>query len=90
MKLLREEIPQRIFDQHYNNYRAYKEHLRTDFHRRCGYCNDLDHHCNGVRGFHIDHFVPLKPYSEQHPSIETDYNNLVYSCPYCNNAKSND
>jgi len=90
MKPLRDETPHRTCTKKFKDYRSYKNHIREDFHRRCGYCNDYDYLCNGIRGFHIDHFIPLSPYKEQRPAIETDYNNLVYSCPYCNIAKRND
>lgn len=67
------------------NYRNYKDNLRSDFHQYCGYCGTLDEYCGGKRGFHIDHFAPKSKFSER----ETDYSNLVYSCPYCNGRKSN-
>jgi hypothetical protein len=90
MKPLRKEIPLRSCTENYDDYRAYKDILRSDFNKRCGYCNDLDFHCNGSRGYHIDHFIPRKPYEDQNPKVTKNYKNLVYSCPYCNIAKSND
>lgn len=67
------------------NYRAYKPELRKDFDRRCGYCNTADEYYGGTRGFQIDHFAPKSIFRE----MEADYGNLVYSCPFCNRAKSN-
>ena len=86
MKPFRNQHPVRTFAKQYANYRDYKKYLRSDFHRRCGYCNDLDTLCGGMRGFHIDHFCPQTVARD----LVNDYNNLVYACPYCNVAKSND
>jgi len=71
----------------YKNYGSYKENLRTDFNSRCGYCDDLDVYCGGKRSFHIDHFMPHSIPAFLH--LKHSYDNLVYSCPYCNGAKSN-
>jgi uncharacterized protein (TIGR02646 family) len=57
-----------------------------DFNGNCGYCNDNHSYTGGWRGMQIDHFAPRTPFNE----LEHDYDNLVYSCFYCNNAKSND
>lgn len=64
---------------------AHGEHradLRKDFMRRCGYCDDID--TWRFAWFEIDHFVPRKHLVT---IKSTDYNNLVYSCRSCNNAK---
>jgi uncharacterized protein (TIGR02646 family) len=66
-------------------HQAYKDELRVDFRRRCGYCDDKDVYSGGKRGFHIDHFKPKSKFDD----LKTTYSNLVYSCPYCNIAKSN-
>ena len=86
MKPFRNFIPNRTCTKKYSNYTSYKPHLRSDFGRRCGYCNDTDALCGGVRGFHIDHFRPQAPFSH----LKNEYSNLVYACPYCNGSKSND
>ncbi|EIM35490.1 hypothetical protein PGS1_14166, partial [Enterobacter cloacae subsp. cloacae GS1] len=39
-----------------------------------------------VKCFHIDHFAPKSKFKH----LENEYSNLVYSCPTCNIAKSND
>ncbi len=67
------------------NYRSYKSDLRRDFGSRCGYCDDSDEYFGGSHGSHIDHFAPKSKF----PELELDYRNLVYSCPFCNRAKSN-
>jgi hypothetical protein len=38
----------------------------------------------GKSGFQIDHCIP----QAQDPSRKLDYDNLVYTCPWCNQAKS--
>jgi len=86
MTSVRKKIPVRTFDSKYATYRQYKEPLRNDFNKRCGYCDDVDHHCNGQKGYHIDHFRPKSSF----PDLETEYGNLVYSCPYCNSGKGAD
>ena len=67
------------------SYRLYKPDLRADFDTRCGYCDARDEYFGGVTGSHIDHFAPKSKF----PDLETVYDNLVYSCPFCNRAKSN-
>lgn len=69
------------------HYKSYKKTLRTDFNRRCGYCDDLDF--NRIRDFVIDHFVPRNPDGWKHRIKDNYYYNLVYACPFCNRAKSN-
>ncbi len=64
-------------------YGAYKDDLQIDFNFRCGYCDDLDSYRNAF--YEIDHFVP-----HEHCKVlqKNSYSNLVYTCRYCNNAKS--
>lgn len=79
--------PVRTCDKSYANYRSFKPYLRDDFNKRCGYCDDIDYASGGSRGYHIDHF---KPHSiEAFKALKQRYSNLVYSCPFCNGAKSN-
>ena len=61
-----------------------KEHLVRDFHERCAYCDDKDFYCGGYYTFHVEHFAPI----EKFPALKYVYENLLYSCPYCNKAKS--
>ena len=71
----------------YKNYRDYKDPwLINDFGNRCGYCNGHDSWAGGRRGMQIDHFAPKKKF----PLLKNVYTNLVYSCFYCNNHKSDD
>lgn len=69
-----------------NSYKKYKEALKKDFNRCCGYCGIHHQYFASGAGFHIDHFAPKSKFSE----LETSYSNLVYSCSICNIAKSND
>lgn len=69
------------------NYSSYLKTLKRDFNKRCGYCNDLDSH--KIRSFTIDHFVPQNPKDFTHNIKPNNYFNLIYSCNYCNSAKSN-
>lgn len=79
---LREKTPVRTTEvEHQADYHAYREQLKEDFNCRCGYCDDRD--VPRSASFEIDHFVPQKIDSTK----ETDYNNLVYACKSCNNAK---
>lgn len=86
MKSFRSTQPKRTCKLKYKNYREYKPHLRKDFKRNCGYCDDSDVYCGGQNAFHIDHFRPLKLF----PAMEYEYVNLIYACSYCNIAKSDD
>lgn len=83
----RESAPLRTFvGNPYNDYRKYKDSLRSDFNNRCGYTDCSDIWFGGKRCFHIDHFKP----KSKHPSLATSYSNLVYSCSYVNIQKSDD
>jgi uncharacterized protein (TIGR02646 family) len=66
-------------------YQNYKADLRQDFSQKCGYCDASDRFFGGLDGYHIDHFAPKSRF----PNLSSTYVNLVYSCPYCNIAKSN-
>lgn len=79
-------VPERTCTKKYLNYRSYKDYLREDFYNCCGYCDDNDMWSGGKRAYHIDHFAPKSLFSE----LENEYSNLIYSCPFCNGAKSND
>ncbi|AWN64921.1 HNH endonuclease [Lactococcus lactis subsp. lactis] len=65
-----------------NDYKKYRNYLREDFHRRCGYCSKPE--SLTTKGFEIDHFVPIKIDENR----KTLYDNLVYSCFTCNRKKS--
>lgn len=59
--------------------------LMKDFNCRCGYCNDHHRYVGGVVFYHLDHFAPKSMFDDH----KWDYDNMVYSCPYCNISKSN-
>lgn len=82
---LRERVPIRSDVAPRANYRLHKGDLRSDFNSRCGYCDSMDEYFGGLSGAHIDHFAPKSKF----PALETHYDNLIYSCPFCNRAKSN-
>ncbi|NDI98335.1 HNH endonuclease [Flavobacterium sp. LaA7.5] len=65
-----------------DSYREYRNDLMEDYLNRCGYCNSIDK-CRNT-WFEIDHFVPQKYLVTIKAN---DYNNLVYACRSCNNAK---
>ena len=83
--ILRERIPVRSVVVQRANYRLHKSELRADFNARCGYCDSIDEFFGGLSGAHIDHFAPKSKF----PLLVRHYDNLVYSCPFCNRAKSN-
>ncbi|MDE7273402.1 MAG: HNH endonuclease [Lachnospiraceae bacterium] len=63
-------------------YGKYRESLRQDFGRICGYCGKSE--LVTKNSFEIDHFIPQR----LAPEKEDDYSNLVYSCYECNRKKS--
>ena len=69
-----------------NDYKEYREDLKTDFCDRCAYCNLKNSAI--TTPFEIDHFIPRVAFKDKRPSLETDYNNLVYACKKCNTSKS--
>jgi hypothetical protein len=79
--------PKRICTKTYASYTSFKLYIREDFNKRCGYCDDLDIYHGGVRGYQIDHFRPHSISKFTH--LKEEYSNLIYSCPFCNRAKSN-
>lgn len=65
--------------------RGNKKRLIVDFDHRCAYCDDLDKYSGGSKMYHVEHFAP----KDKFPKLEFCYDNLLYSCPYCNISKSN-
>jgi hypothetical protein len=90
MNPIKTKRPSRNCNKRYTNYRDYKPYLSKDFHERCGYCDTPSQRIGGYKSMHIDHFVPWKKFARTHKYLYTDYNNLVYACPYCNGSKSDD
>jgi hypothetical protein len=70
--------------QGYFQYEAYREWIRDEFSYRCAYCLMRESWLRGDRGFQIDHCIP----AARDPSRLLDYDNLVYTCPWCNQAKA--
>lgn len=85
MSVIQKQKPTRTCKKKSNNYRSFKKDLRNDFNKRCGYCDDIDLVQAGKNFYHIDHFKPHSIFKE----LKHSYHNLVYSCPFCNGAKSN-
>lgn len=83
-ELFRKQLPVRTYEIKHNDYRKYKGELLKDFNNRCGYCDIKDTWLGGKKVYHIDHFAPKEKFKQ----LKTEYSNLVYSCPYCNRAKS--
>ncbi|MFC3811349.1 HNH endonuclease [Lacihabitans lacunae] len=69
----------------YATYSQYRDILSIDFKKRCAYCND--NHNYRIRSFAIDHFVPCTPKNFTPTIPKNQYDNLIYSCSYCNRAK---
>lgn len=88
MDNFRASIPTNTCTKVYADYRSYKLLLKKDYFDRCGYCNGHDAWSNGRRGMQIDHFVPKTKFAALFNVHQ--YSNLVYSCFYCNNNKSDD
>lgn len=63
-------------------YSKYRENLRNDFGRICGYCGKSE--LVTKNSFEIDHFIPQR----LAPEKTDDYTNLVYACYECNRKKS--
>jgi uncharacterized protein (TIGR02646 family) len=82
--LLRLKIPTRSEVEAKKSYKLYRKELAADFNRRCGYCDAHDDILWARGSYHIDHFAPHSKF----PELKETYSNLVYSCPFCNRAKS--
>lgn len=75
-------------DEKYNDYHKYKKYLKIDFSNRCAYCNMHDNWIMPLP-FQIDHFIPRAKFEQvKRNDLDTDYRNLMYSCPVCNRLKS--
>lgn len=85
MLRIKEKIPVRSYSgEQWKTNRTNKKHLAEDFDHRCAYCDDLDKYNGGERSYHVEHFAP----KEKFPALKFTYDNLLYACPYCNEAKS--
>lgn len=61
-----------------------KQRLAIDFDHKCAYCDDFDKYSGGYNAYHVEHFAPKEKFKD----LEFTYDNLLYSCPYCNISKS--
>lgn len=85
----RERHPQRTYNgAQQNNYRKYREPLRQDFNRRCGYSDISEKYLFDTSIFHIDHFRPKA--KDKFPHLKNEYYNLVYASCYVNRCKKDD
>lgn len=82
----REFLIERTCDKEYKQYQSYKAHLQKDFSCRCAYCNLLD--SSVTTPFEVDHFIPRKTFQDVWPECDVLYDNLMYACKKCNQAKS--
>ena len=69
----------------YKTVKEYRRYLEGDFHHRCCYCNYSDQ--RSMIPFEIDHFIPRAEFKGKNEALNTKYENLMYSCKKCNNAK---
>ena len=85
MKPIKKTMPCRSF--HGNRWHtmlANKKRLMNDFNHKCAYCDDFDRYCGGPGHYHVDHFAPKQKFNH----LKYEYSNMLYSCPFCNRAKS--
>lgn len=83
---LRDKTPKRRdITRDVSHWSDHKPDLRLDFNHRCGYCHSFD----GFRHtyYEVDHFVPKSLFKITGVISLTQYDNLVYSCKFCNNNK---
>jgi 5-methylcytosine-specific restriction endonuclease McrA len=67
------------------NWSLHKNDLQEDFNCSCAYCDAHDSFRHTF--YEVDHFIP-KVFFEPLGNITlTQYDNLVYSCKFCNNSK---
>lgn len=64
------------------HYGEHRDALRVDFWFSCAYCTITEVEAHGLR-FTIDHYEP----QSARPDLETDYDNLMWSCDHCNELK---
>lgn len=65
------------------DYKVYRPALREEFEYACGYCENREPELGGSEAFHVDHYRPKSKF----PHLVCNYNNLIYSCRYCNRNK---
>lgn len=89
MMKVRDNLPQRRTNPTKNptgnNWSVHKPDLREDFHKHCAYCGSYDGHSH--TWFEVDHFIPKSLFIKTGNIGLCQYDNLVYSCKFCNNKK---
>ncbi|MCY4046698.1 MAG: HNH endonuclease [Candidatus Dadabacteria bacterium] len=80
---LRRQSPQRTCKKVFDRYQSYKGYLKTDFNKRCGYCDITLLYKQFAS---IEHFAPRRKF----PHLASIYGNLIYACKMCNQSKSSD
>lgn len=65
-----------------SDYHDYLPSLRNDFVYSCSYCTVCETEAQTI-SFEIDHFEP----KSKRPDLEVVYDNLMYSCKFCNRFK---
>ena len=84
MSKLRDEIPKRSYKgEMWITNKTNKKYLAIDFKNRCCYCNDHHNYSGGYNFYHVEHFAPKEKFSP----LKFRYDNLLYSCSFCNTAK---
>lgn len=85
MEGIKKKIPVRSYSgEKWRSNSFNKKRLVKDFEKKCAYCDDPDHYSGGYSSYHVEHFAPKKLFKH----LEFTYENLLYSCPYCNQSKS--
>lgn len=86
---VRDKLPQRRLNPSQNpqgtDWSKHKPDLREDFHKHCAYCGSFDGFSH--TWFEVDHFIPKSLFSKTGKIGLCQYDNLVYSCKFCNNIK---
>jgi len=72
--------------QGYRDYSSFRDWVRDEFLFRCIFCLRREMWEIGDSEFHLDHFVPVSIA----PQLELEYDNLVYSCGFCNECRPED
>jgi HNH endonuclease len=67
----------------YNSYESYRDWLRDEFLFRCVYCLHREVWYGRSTVFHIEHSRP----ASSGPKSKCNYENLLYACGTCNEAK---
>ena len=68
-----------------NKWTEHKADLKEDFNSHCAYCDSYDGFRNTY--YEVDHFIPKDFFKILGNIGLCQYDNLVYSCKFCNNAK---